>query len=60
VRVIGPSPSPLARLRGRWRVQLLLIGPSRPPLREALAAVLAAALPAGVHRVVDVDPQSTV
>jgi primosomal protein N' (replication factor Y) len=58
--VIGPAPAPLARLRGRWRVQILLLAPARAPLRAALSAVTALALPGGVHRVVDVDPQSTV
>jgi primosomal protein N' (replication factor Y) (superfamily II helicase) len=60
LRVIGPSPAPLARLRGRWRVQVLLLATSRQPLRAALAAVRAAGVPRGVHRVIDVDPQSTV
>jgi primosomal protein N' (replication factor Y) len=60
VRVVGPSPAPLARLRGRWRVQILLLAPARPPLRAALAVALAVRIPASVHRVVDVDPQSTV
>ena len=60
VRVVGPSPAPLARLRGRWRVQLLLLAPARPPLRAALAAVTAVRPAAGVHRVIDVDPQTTV
>ena len=60
LRVIGPAPAPLARLRGRWRVQMLLLAPARGPLRAALAAIVALPLPSGVHRVVDVDPQSTV
>ena len=60
LRIVGPSPSPLARLRGRWRVQMLLLAPARPPLRAALAAVLAVRPPNGVHRVIDVDPQTTV
>ena len=60
IRVVGPSPAPLSRLRGRWRVQILLLAPSRPPLRAALAAVLALRSPRTVHRVIDVDPQTTV
>ncbi len=44
----------------RWRVQMLLLAPARAPLRAALAAITALALPGGVHRVIDVDPQSTV
>ncbi len=60
LRVIGPAPAPLARLRGHWRIQLMLLAPTRPPLRAALLAVRAAEVPRGVHRVIDVDPQSTV
>lgn len=60
VRMLGPVPAPLQRLRGRFRVQLLLVSPSRGPLREALARVAAVPVPRGVRRVVDVDPQSTV
>src|SRR5205085_4349110 len=33
VRVLGPAPAPLARLRGRHRVQILLKSRSRPRLR---------------------------
>ncbi len=60
LRVIGPAPAPLQRLRERWRWQLLLLAPTRPPLRQALARVAALPLPRGVHRIIDVDPQSTV
>ena len=60
MRVVGPAPAPLARLRGKWRVHLLLLAPSRPPLREALTAISAVTVPRAVHRVIDVDPQSTV
>ncbi len=60
LRVVGPAPAPVERLRGKWRVQLLLLAPTRAPLRAALAAVTALSPPRSVHRVVDVDPQSTV
>jgi primosomal protein N' (replication factor Y) len=60
MRVVGPAPAPLARLRGKWRVQLLLLAPTRPPLRDALRTISALTVPRGVHRVIDVDPQSTV
>jgi primosomal protein N' (replication factor Y) len=60
LRLIGPAPAPLVRLRGRWRVQLFLLAHARPPLRAALAALRASPVPRGVHRVIDVDPQSTV
>lgn len=60
VRVLGPAPAPLQRLRGRFRVQLLLVAGSRAALRTALERCLAQAVPRTVRRVVDVDPQSTV
>ncbi|MBP1619382.1 MAG: replication restart helicase PriA [Acidobacteria bacterium] len=60
LRVIGPAPAPLARLRGKWRVHVLLLAPGRPPLRDALSRIVALPLPSDVRRVVDVDPQSTV
>jgi primosomal protein N' (replication factor Y) len=60
MRVVGPAPAPLARLRGKWRVHILLLAPTRAPLREALSAIAALPVPRAVHRVIDVDPQSTV
>jgi primosomal protein N' (replication factor Y) len=60
MRLVGPAPAPLVRLRGKWRVQLLLLAPTRPPLRDALAAIAALPVPRAVHTVIDVDPQSTV
>ncbi len=40
VRVLGPAPQALARLRGRHRWHLLLKAPQARPLREAAAAAL--------------------
>ncbi|MEP0773213.1 MAG: primosomal protein N' [Acidobacteriota bacterium] len=60
VRMLGPVPAPLQRLRGRFRVQLLLVSAGRTALREALGRVAAVPVPRGVRRVVDVDPQTTV
>ncbi len=59
LRVRGPAPAPLERLRGHWRWQVLLTAPSRAILAEALDAVESGPLPARVRRVVDVDPLST-
>ena len=57
-RRAGPrAAGPPAR---QWRLQLLLLAPARPPLRQALAAIVALPLPSTVHRVVDVDPLTTV
>ena len=60
LRVLGPAPSPVVRLRGKWRFQLMLLAATRAPIREALGRVVATSVPNHVRRVVDVDPQSTV
>ena len=60
LRVVGPTPAPIPRLRGRFRVHMLLFAATRSVLRQALGAVLGVRVPSGVHRVVDVDPVSTV
>ncbi len=59
VRVRGPAPSPMERLRDRWRWQILLTAAERPPLWLALARVESLALPSDVNRLIDVDPLST-
>jgi primosomal protein N' (replication factor Y) (superfamily II helicase) len=41
VRLLGPAPAPLARLRGEHRVQILLKSRSRPRLRELVQLALA-------------------
>ena len=55
VRLSGPAPAPLERIRDRWRFQLLLRAASGRRLRELLAAALPAKSP--VELTVDVDPQ---
>ncbi|HPS76923.1 MAG TPA: primosomal protein N' [Thermoanaerobaculaceae bacterium] len=60
LRILGPAQAPLARLRERWRWQLLLLAPARPLLRQALAHIAALPLPRAVRRIIDVDPQTTV
>lgn len=54
VRISGPAPAPLERLRDRWRFQLLLRGYHGKLLREIVARALAD--PPGAEVVVDVDP----
>jgi primosomal protein N' (replication factor Y) len=39
--VLGPAPAPLARLKGEFRVQILLKSPNRKRLREVLDRALA-------------------
>lgn len=60
VEVLGPAPAPIARLRARYRFQILLKGRERRPLRQVAHAILSAEkrLPPGVRVIVDVDPIS--
>lgn len=57
--VFGPAPAPVARVRGRHRVRLLVKGPKGAPLQAALTEWLAQLRPPSNLRVaVDIDPQS--
>ncbi|MFO7766859.1 MAG: primosomal protein N' [Pelovirga sp.] len=58
VDILGPSPCPLIRLRGKYRYQILLKSPARPPLRRLLAMLetVAAELPRQVAIHIDIDP----
>ena len=58
LRVLGPAPAPLGRLRGEYRAQLLIKGTNRGKIREALQAALAARPELQRRVVVDVDPLS--
>jgi primosomal protein N' (replication factor Y) len=58
-RVYGPAPAPIARIRGRHRVRLLVKADRAAPLQAALAEWTGALrLPAQVRLAVDIDPQS--
>jgi primosomal protein N' (replication factor Y) len=54
VRILGPAPAPFERLRGKWRFQLLVRGPSGARVRGLVRSVMAEL--AGSKTVVDVDP----
>lgn len=56
VEILGPSPCPLFRLRGKSRIQLLLKAEKRPQLKRLLDYADQWKLPAGVSLSVDVDP----
>jgi primosomal protein N' (replication factor Y) len=58
VRVLGPAPAPLGKLRGEYRAQLLLKGTNRRRVREALQTALAERPDLQRRIVVDVDPIS--
>ena len=58
-QVFGPAPAPIARIRGRHRVRLLVKAPRGAALQAALSAWLSAHPPPRELRLtVDIDPQS--
>ncbi|MDX2481157.1 MAG: primosomal protein N' [Desulfuromusa sp.] len=58
VEVLGPSPCPLSRLRGKSRYQILLKSTARPALRRLLNRLddVIKQLPRQVNLNIDVDP----
>ena len=57
VRVMGPAPAPIAKLRGKHRYHLLLLGPDGEPLRAAVRDVMQRVkTPDDVQWIADVDP----
>ncbi|MCA8868559.1 MAG: primosomal protein N' [Rhodobacteraceae bacterium] len=57
--VFGPAPAPIARIRGRHRVRLLVKAAKGAPLQAALAAWVAGFKPpANLRLTIDIDPQS--
>ena len=58
-QVFGPAPAPIARIRGRHRVRLLVKAEKGAPLQNALAKWLQQFRPGNQLRIsVDIDPQS--
>ncbi|SFC96125.1 primosomal protein N' [Tropicimonas isoalkanivorans] len=58
-QLFGPAPAPIARIRGRHRVRLLVKARKDAPLQAALTRWLAQfKLPANLRLAVDIDPQS--
>jgi primosomal protein N' (replication factor Y) len=57
VRILGPAPAPMAKLRGNFRYQLQLHSPDGAQLRDLVQRVTAQLKdPDGVAWIVDVDP----
>ncbi|MCB5411146.1 primosomal protein N' [Pseudogemmobacter faecipullorum] len=55
----GPAPAPIARVRGKHRVRLLIKAPKTAPLQQAISAWLRQLRqPRGIKLAVDIDPQS--
>lgn len=58
-QVFGPAPAPIARIRGRHRVRLLVKADKTAPLQAALAEWVAQfKLPTNLRLSIDIDPQS--
>ncbi len=57
--VYGPAPAPIARVRGRHRVRLLVKAPKTAPIQAALTKwVKDVKLPNNLRLSIDIDPQS--
>ncbi|UWQ22611.1 primosomal protein N' [Jannaschia sp. W003] len=57
--VWGPAPAPIARIRGRHRVRLLVKAPRQAPIQSALAEWAGQVeLPRTTRLSIDIDPQS--
>ena len=57
--VWGPAPAPIARIRGRHRVRLLVKAPRQAPIQPAIARwVGSVEIPRSTRLSVDIDPQS--
>jgi len=58
VRLSGPAPAPIARIRNRWRYRFLLKSADRLRLREALLKVHGTEVDRRVRVIIDVDPMN--
>ncbi|MGY6410931.1 MAG: primosomal protein N' [Alkalilacustris sp.] len=55
----GPAPAPIARIRGRHRIRMLIKADRRAPLQQALAQWSTTLKPpANLRLSIDIDPQS--
>ena len=58
-KVYGPAPAPIARVRGRFRVRLLIKVAKTAPLQKAISEWLRQVkMPNGIRLSIDIDPQS--
>ena len=58
LRVLGPAPAPLSRIKGEHRAQFFIKGTHRGRMREALVAAVDARADARRRVSIDVDPLS--
>jgi len=59
VRIRGPAPAPIERIREYWRWQILISARNRDTLRAVLRRAETPTLSRSVRRIIDVDPLST-
>ena len=58
-QVFGPAPAPIARIRGRYRIRLLVKASKSTPIQTALTEWAAQfKLPNSLRLSIDIDPQS--
>ena len=58
-QVFGPAPAPIARIRGRHRVRLLVKAEKGAPIQAALTKWVAQfKMPTNLRLTIDIDPQS--
>jgi len=58
-QVFGPAPAPIARVRGRYRVRILIKADKTAPLQRAISQwVSNVTLKGDLRLVIDIDPQS--
>jgi primosomal protein N' (replication factor Y) len=60
VRILGPAPAALARIKDEYRAQFFLKGANRRAMRDALLGALAERPELRRRTIVDVDPVSVV
>ena len=58
IKVLGPAPAPLARIKGEHRAQFFIKGTARGRMRDALRAAVDARADARRRISIDVDPLS--
>jgi primosomal protein N' (replication factor Y) (superfamily II helicase) len=58
LHVLGPAPAPIGKVRGEYRVQLLVKGANRTRMREALVAAVGSRAELARRTTIDVDPLS--
>ena len=58
LRVLGPAPAPIGRVRGEYRVQLLVKGTNRTRMREAVVGAVRGHADLARRTTIDVDPLS--